>query len=297
MFKKITFQLIKDPQQAWRFWEFFTPRITVYDEWELRYCFYEPFKNELFFYVGYLGNDPIGLLPLQLHSEGYLEFFGGNFANDNRVFLKPGYEKYLPLFYKNITQRARLKYIDGQDSFTKKLPIIDYQYTLSLDGLLSSQDYIKKYYKGETKKKFIKRVNEVEAIPHGILINNYEDIELLFQLNIKRFEQESAFLLPHRQESFRSLLQTSLQHVLITYIFNGKKCGVSYAIIYKDRFVSFNGGYDSDAVKNIDAWTRLKRIDYAIEEGLQFYDALSGNCGWKENWHFTKIPQYKFEIN
>lgn len=298
IFKKIQFNLVKNIDEANHIWNLLTPRLTIYDEWEFRYCFYKYFNYPLHFYVGYVKEEPIGLLPLQYNEkENYLEFFGGSVMNDNRVLIKPGYEKYIKKFYNQINQKAKLEYIDGTDTFTKSLPIISYQYTLPLENLKNSDDYIENYYQGETRKKFIKRIKETQKIPHKILINQFEDIELIFELNINKFKEESSFLKPHRQEIYRDLLRTPFKPVLLTYVFNEKKQGASFALIYKDRFVSFNSGINSEEIKNIDSFARLERIDYAIKAGLKFFDALSGNCGWKENWHFYKIPQYKFEKN
>jgi len=296
LFKKIQFKLVKNLDEARYFWEILTPRLTIYDEWEFRYCFYKYFNYELFFYVGYMKDEPIGLLPLQFNTDkGYLEFFGGIAMNNNRVFIKQQYEKYNKNFYKQVNQSAKLEYIDGADKFTKKLSMVDYQYTLSLKDLKNSNDYIEIYYNKESKKKFLKRIQEVERIPHEIIFNQFSDIELLFKWNVEKFKQESSFLKPHRQEIYRDLLQTSFKPTLLTYVFDSVKQAVSFALIYKDHFVSFNTGIEFNSVKNIESWTRVQRIDYAIKEGCKFYDALSGNCGWKENWHFTKIPQYKWE--
>lgn len=296
LFKKIQFKLIQNVNEAEQIWSFLTPHLTIYDEWEFRYCFYKYFNYELFFYVGFINDEPIGLLPLQFNPDkGYLEFFGGSFMNDNRVFIKPELEKYIPKFYKQVNKKAELKYINGSDKFTKKLPIIDYQYTLPLEGLTNSDDYIQKYYKGETKKKLIKRVSEVETLPYQININNFEDLNLMFELNIKKFKENSSFNAVYLPKGFHDLLSSSFNIIFLTYIFQEQKIGASFAILYNDRFVSFNSGFDSEAVKNIDSWARLKRIDCAIKKGAKFFDALSGNLGWKEEWRFTKIPQYKWE--
>jgi hypothetical protein len=41
----------------------------------------------------------------------------------------------------------------------------------------------------------------------------------------------------------------------------------------------------------------MKNIDYALQNGMLYYDAFGADCNWKEKWGFTKIPQYKFENN
>ena len=294
--KKIDFETVKDLSKAKQWWDHFTPRETIYDEWDFRYYFYKYFNYELFFYVGYVGDEPIGLLASQLNTkEGYKEFFGGNLLNDSRVFILPGYESCAADFYHAVESPFRFSYISEKDPFGKTQAIIDHQYNLPLQNLRTIEDYITIYYQGETRKKFLKRFKEAESVYNGLLVNNSPDIELMFEYNVAKFKDKSAFLAPHRQEIFRDLLSSSFEPTLLTYMVNHQKQAVSFGLIYNKHFVSLNSGIRPDAHKEISSLSRLKRIEYAIKAGCISLDAGTGDCGWKESWKFTKIPQYIFE--
>ena len=79
-------------EEAQYYWSLLTPNQTIFDTWEFRYCAYTFSSDKLAFYLGIVDNEPVGLLPLQYTVEaGYLEFFGGSFMEDNKLFLKKGF--------------------------------------------------------------------------------------------------------------------------------------------------------------------------------------------------------------
>jgi hypothetical protein len=140
-----------DPAQAEKLWRLFSPQETIYDDWQFRALFHKYHQHELQFYVGYQNDEPVGFLPLQYNAiEKHLEFWGGSYMEDNRVFIKTGFEQYIPEFYKNIPSKATLGYIRGTDPFTTQLPLEDYKYILPLQGISSIEDFIKKYPGKET---------------------------------------------------------------------------------------------------------------------------------------------------
>lgn len=294
---KITFRVITDIIEAQKIWELLSPKKSLYDDWNFRYTFYKYYKPEILFQVGYVDEKPIGLLPLQ-HEAGIttLDFFGGDYMEDNRVFILPGYEEYLPEFYHSLTEKVRLDFITGEDEFTKQLPFSDYKYILPLHDFTSSDEYIQKYFQGETKKKLIKRLKKVAEHQIEILSNQWDDIELLFEFNIQKFQDHSMFLRPFRKEIFRDFISaTSFQTRLITFVVDGVKQAVSMSIMYNGIYASMNTGVHPEAVKDLSSYIHVKKIDDALQLNMKVFDAFVRNYGWKENWKFVKIPQYKFE--
>ena len=77
-------------------------------------------KFPLHFIVGYDGAKPVGLLPLQLNTgkgptpdsygfkKNFLEFFGGDDMDSNKVFVKEGYEFTVPQFLQQIHDQSVL---------------------------------------------------------------------------------------------------------------------------------------------------------------------------------------------
>jgi len=296
---EIKFEIVKDLSSAQKVWDMLTPRKTIYDEWEFRYCFYKYFKNELFFYTGYKNNELIGVLPLQFNSnDECLEYFGGSVMNDNRVLIKSGYESCIPAFFKTIKEKAKVEYLVGNDSFISELPIKGYRFILDLSKFGTIEEYIQNYFGSETRRTLRKSFRKIEERNVEILLNNFEDIELLFEYNIRHFKQESTFAsCAYRKETFRDFLKLPYEPVLLTFIIDGEKEAVSFCLKYNNVYESFNTGTRTEEIKNLFAFMIMKNIELALKSNMSSYDALSGDLGWKEKWGFTKIPQYIYEKN
>ena len=292
----IRFELIHDIDRAQEFWHLFSPQSTLFQSWDFRYCFYKYFNYELFFYVGYAGDEPIGLLPLQFNSnENYLEFFGGEFMDDNQLFIKKGYEKYVNTFYNHLDRPHHLTYITGEDAFTKNLPLEEYKYILPLTGLANSDDYIEQYFHGESKKKLRKKIKKISELPIRILSNRFQDMDMLIDLNKKKFGLTSSFNKPHRTLIFHDLLKGPFTPHMLTFIIEEFVVAIAFALIFNNSYISLNSGISLEAPKDFATFIRIKKIDEAIKKHLHTYDFLSGDCGWKESWHFIRKPQYVFK--
>jgi hypothetical protein len=294
----VKFKIISDLTTAQYWWSFFSTDQSIFDTWEFRYCFYKYFNYELYFYVGYLQDEPIGLLPLQFNSEkGYLEFFGGSAQENNRVFIKPGFEQYQAEFYNQIDQKAVLQYISGEDNFTKSFTLLEYKYILSLKDLKDGMDYVEKHFEGKKRREILRRYKKMSELPVEIVINNFSDIELLLQWNIQHFKEESIFNWDYRKEILRDTMNCSFMKNVLTFLINGEKQGVSLVYMYRGCYVGYNSAMNPAAPADLSTYMKIKKIDQAIALGATVYDALAADCGWKEQWGFSKIPQYKFEKN
>ena len=287
----LDFKIIKDLSQAKAIWQELSPNETLWDDWDFRYCFYKYYNWELFFYTGYLNGQIIGVLPLQYNPEKkFLEFFGGNYMEENKVLVKKGCEQFIPDFYKQVGREAELSDIFGQDAFTKSLPLQEYKYLYDLSGMTTLEQFIDKYFDSDSRKKKRRLLKEKVEI----IYNDFRDFDLMIDLNLKNFGKESSFNWPFRKEIFHDLLKLNYEPILFTSIISGKKEAVAFAIKYKDKFISLNSGVNSETSPWLEKYLILKKVARAIELKCRLFDACVGNCGWKENWHLEQIPQFKF---
>lgn len=291
----LIFNVVSDIEEAKYIWQKLSPDESIYDNWDFRYCFYKYFSHPLRFYARYKNGELIGLLALQYNNElKMLEFFGGSFMEDNHVFIKKGYEEYIPEFYGNINEPAKLEDICGSSPFESLLDIFEYKYVADLNGLRNADEYLTKYFKAKRKKEIKKKVSFVELLKPVIIENNYEDLDLLIELNKKRFGKESSFNKPFRHEIYHDLLNINLDIKMLTFIINGTKEAVTLGIKYNNIFVGINGGTRKEAHQGMETYITVKKIEKAIESGADKYDAGIEDLGWKENWHFEKMPQRMF---
>lgn len=295
----LKFKVIKDISEAKKVWNIFSSRETIYDEWEFRYCFYKYFNYELFFYIGYCNDEPIGLLPLQFNTDKKcLEYFGDyeGWMDQNKLYIKNGFEKNIPEFYNQISSSAEINNLIGQDPFTISLPLQEYTYFLPLDGLHTCFDFFLKYHSSKKAKNFKSVIKKVEDAGVRVATGSVDDLETLFSLNIKSFGNDSSFNLPFRKEIFKDLSELSLSKAhILKFILNSQVVGVTFGLLYKNTYIALNAGIEKNLPFSLSSYSTFKKIDAAIELGANLYDVRGGAYGWKDEWHFEKFPQYKFE--
>ena len=296
MKKLLNIKLINNIEEAKNVWNKLTPNKFLCDNWDYRYCFYKYFNYPLYFYVGFDKEEIVGLFPLQFNEdEKYLEFFGGGFMRDNRVFIKPGYENNIKRFYNAISMPVRLIHIIGQDQFTKHFNIPIQKYIADLSIIKDINDYFFQNFKAKTRHGFLKKIKLIELMNPIIVENNYEDLDLMFELNKKAFGEKSSFNKPYRTEAFNDLFKLNFDTHLLSYVINEKKEAVSFSIKYNDVYNYINTGSNKNNEINLGSYIIYKQIERAIKFKAKYLDAGMGDLGWKEIWHLEKKPQYSFE--
>lgn len=308
MDSKLTIQCIHDIDEAKKYRELLSPNIHYGDLWEIRYIFFKYFWYQAYFYVWFVDNQPIGLLPLQyntsqntiekyiISSQDFLEFFGWGWFENNKIFIKPWYESYIPEFIKSLDLPAYLQRITTDHPYIHQLPIGEHQYILDTSSRSSYNDFLDTNFEGKTKatfKKQIKKLHEENVIE--IVYNNQADIQTLMDRNIQRFGDESSFTRPHRQAIFHDMVESdALETHIMTFIVNGEKQGVSLGIKHWDTYAYLNAG-STFHTNNLGKYIILANIDMTIKLWCKIFDAMRGDGSWKEKWHLTAIPEYNFK--
>lgn len=293
--KNLKIEVINNIKKAKKIWDKLSPNDVICDDWNYRYCFYKYFNYPLYFYVGLDKEEIVGLLPLQYNEdEKCLEFFGGGFMRDNRVFIKSRYKNCIKQFYDNITKPTKLKSIVGEDQFTKSLESYKYKYVVDISIIKNADDYLIKNFKAKSRYGLRKKIKLIEAMNPEVILNNYDDLDLLVELNKKSFGEKSSFNKPYRREAFHDLLKLNFDIYMLSYIVNGKKEAVSFSIKYNNTYVYINAGTNKREISNLGTYNIYKNFEKAIEIGLKSFDAGMGDLGWKEKWHLKKTPQYMF---
>lgn len=292
----LSFNVVTDLEEAKKWWEMFSPKLTVYDNWEFRASFHSHFSNPLHFIVGYENDAPVGLLPLQKHFEGqHLEFFGGAYMEDNRIYLKPGYEQCSSEFFTNITIPAKLDFMLGTDEYTKALPVRDQKYVLMMTEYTDFEGYRMNAFSSKSRGNYKKQLATINAAGITVVANRFEDINQMFALNIATFGDESTFHFPKRQDQLRSILQLNeTQSHLLTFLKDSEIVGVSLMIQHGDYFAYLNAGSKAQEIPNLGTYIYFKNIELAFQLKAKVLDARAGSFNWKERLHFTPHPQHYY---
>ena len=289
-------RIITEEQLAKEMWDELIPKETVFDDWDFRYCFYKFHKQPLQFIVYYVDKTPVILLPLQINTEtGELEYFvGGLFMYNNRIGVKSGFEVYI----KNALLQLPSKVLCHNMRITEEWPCFTFennQYFLDLSKYSNYNDYVQDKFISQSKGKLLRKMRQNEQLGIRVEENIYNDLDLLIDLNLKNFREKSSFLKPRRKEVFHDLLNLGFDVKLFTFVIYGKKEAVTLSIRYKDNYIYVNAGKNKEEFPNLTTYITMYNIDYAIKSGAKFFDAGMEDWGWKELWHFDKIPHFKLE--
>lgn len=290
-------RVISNLDEARKVWDLLSPRGNIYEEWDFRFVFYKYFSNPLRFYVAEEDGETVGLLPLQFNAEkNHLEFFGGNFMEDNHAFIKSGYEKCIPELYAAVKERARLEDIILDNEFVS-LQFLENKYVIDLEEFGDIDSYLNKTFSSKTRKKIKKRNEEIELLGPEIACNEDSDLDVLIDLNKQAFGKDSSFHKPFRREIWQDILKSDFETVTLSAKIDGKKRNASLAVVYKDTFVSLAVGNDKEDFPNLGTYMLLERIKKAISLKCKTFDAGLNDLGWKNKWHLRKIPQYIFSVD
>ena len=299
--KNLEIQLVTDMAEAERLWRQFSPNETIFESWELRALFQKYHQKDIRFYAGYVEGELIGVFPLQFNKDkNLLEFFGGDYMEDNRLFLQPEFETYRVDFFdyiQTLDEKIKLEYMSGEDAFTTSLPVQDHKYILPIEKYTTLEEYVTDVFSSETKKTMLKKMRRIDRLGVEITKNNFADIEKLFELNIAMFGEHSSFSdRPFHKEIFRELFTFSpeMTPYFLTFTVGGEVIGVSISLEYHESYAYILLGINPSGVKDMATYINLKNIETAIQAKAKFVDCFVGAYGWKDRWHFTAIPKYTF---
>lgn len=288
---------VNDLKEAEKLWRALSPKKTIFDEWDFRYCFYKYAPLPLKFLAAYLNDELVGLMPLQIHPKHGFEFFAEDPCEENKPFVKAAYEKIIPDLYKAITGPGKAYDITGDDEFTTKFDLEDYKYILPLKNLNSFNDFLEAKLDPKRRRSLAKEIEKVEAYGIEIEIVRPDDylktLELLFSFNTGNFKEES-YLLENDRAPWRDLISLDYKWRLIALKIKDKIQAVSLSVLYNNEWHYLITGANFKDFSGLGKLLVKVNIEEAISQSAEIFDAGLGDCGWKHLWHFDKIPQYLF---
>jgi len=290
----LQFKTVSDLTECRALWEKFSPHRTIFQEWDWRYAHYRFFNFPVKFIVGLDANQPIGILPLQYETEEkFWEFFGGQDMEDNGVWVKPGYEKYARKFLE-VVSPIWLDYLLGEDEFIASLKVDCYGYKLEMKDYTGIADFIDMHLIGKVRRNIRYAWRNIEALSPKITRGNWDDLELLFELNEKVFGQESSFFNEHEKEIFHDLIKLPYQWDILTLEVKNQKVAVILLAVYKETCYFLAVGYDRSFHKDLGVYVNLLDIEEAVRLKVKTADFGYHDCGWKERWNFERIPYHQY---
>ncbi len=301
------FEVVQDLKKAEIVWNLLSPKKVIDDEWQFRYTFYKYLHYPLYFILCFDGDEPVGMLPMQLNTgfglrpayalqcEEFLEFFGGDDSDNNDVFLQEEFGEYRDLFFKQVHSLAYFAPLKDTYKTVQNIKFYTNKYYLPLVKYKTYDDFLADRWSGDARRNIKRQIRKLHKDNKvNIVQNEFKDIELLFTLNMLRFGENSSFRYSYRRQIFRDLMD-QYRIDLLTIEINGVKEAVSFGIVHKNIYYSMNIGVNP-FISNLGKLLILLQIQQAIDLGCKLFDAGKGNGGWKEVYKLNKDPQYKMVI-
>lgn len=284
---------INDLSSAKIIWDTLSDRNCLYDVWDFRYRFYHYYKYPLYFYTDYHDSEPVALLPLQFNTDiDKLEFFGGDYMENNRIYSKSGYKGTLQDYVQLFDKPYYLEYINENMGIQNNLPIQEMTYALDIRSFHNQNEYIEYAFEGKQRKNLKREMRIITDLGIEVKTNVMNDVNLLMDLNIQTFGAKSYFNREYWRNIFTELTTLSFNVYLLTFVVDGIKRGASLAFLYNDVYYYFNTGSDKDAVPNLGKFITLTNIETAIKSGAHYFDAGVEDLGWKRHWKLNEKALY-----
>jgi CelD/BcsL family acetyltransferase involved in cellulose biosynthesis len=290
-------RVVSDPSEARHLWDLLSPRASIYDEWDFRWCFFRRHPEcELHFITAFVRDTPVALLPLQKNPEALLEFMGSDFMEDNRVFVSPGHERAIPQLFESLSSKATLRsIIDGGDPYLSGLPFDYPKYCCDIRSFATLDDFINGFFRSKSKGNLRKKIRSVESLGPVILENSIEDIRVLAEHSINAFGEESSFIRDPAQKDIFEDLCRRFPFFIHSYRVSGKTQAVSLSLVHNKTYLYLLSGTSKHEVPNLGNYLIINNIRTAIENRCETFDAGRHDCNWKERWHLTRIEERIFE--
>jgi len=285
-------------------WERLIPSEQLTDLWDVRVCFHQHFKRDLFFVVAEEAEEVVGLIPLSFIKElDYSGYFPGE-VWDGKTWLE---QNRLIARDQNILHQMFDWLLENKISY--HLRYLHKTPPLSLD--LINEDEIgylfhpesfnfnmEEYYSVFSKKTLKKIRREVDRMYEqnlSIRSGDINDFEEMLILNIERFGTRSYFASNQFVQSFRALRDYLDQKgwlQMTTIVIDGRIAAVDMGCSYNGVYTLLSGATHSD-YPGVAKVINLFHMEEACKKKYKEVDFLCGDFSWKKLFHLTPRPLYE----
>ena len=291
----LRFNTVTDEKECRGLWEAFSPKQILWDLWDFRYCFHT--KNFSFnFIVGFDGKNKTGLLPLVFdNNEKYYTYFGEEFPEQNKFFLKV--KKNLKAFLDNCPKDTEIYYISAEEAEYYDFKPGDKRYFLDLGKYGNTFEGYLKSFTRKHRKNLTYDLRKLKEKNYTVEKNKAEDFDKLIDLNKKRFGPESSYVDSEFAGAIRNLMETADKENILDMLsikFSGATEAVGLGVFYNNVYYVIGMGRNIE-IKNLGKLLIAEQIKSAIGLKCNEVDFLSTEANWKELWNLDLEQMYKFE--
>lgn len=289
-------EVIDDLSVCRRMWDSFQHGGGLFDDWDYRSCFFDSDVASPHFIVAKKGGEAVGLLPLWRRiDKGYLEFFGGEFMEFNRIFAQD--RAVASALIEGISGDYWLAYMpDSQKSLIELSPCCS-RFVLDLGKHGRSLDAYLGSFSGKHRKNLRSDLRRLESIGCVVEKNRVEDLDRMVELSVGRFGLRSFLAERWFVEGLRRFVMAARdkgQLQMLSILVGGRAESVQIGLMREKRYSVILGG-NSPSVQNIGKLMIVEHIKNAISLGADVVDFLCSDSGWKRLWNLEE--EEVFEIS
>jgi hypothetical protein len=286
-------------------WKRFMPQELVSDLWEVRNCFHQHYRHRLHFVVAERGGRVVGFLPLSWNQEtGSYAYFPGEtwegktWLEQNRIIAES--REVLDDMLATLAAPYHLRYLrpDG-DIGASQAPIDEIGYLF----LPSQVDFDMERYFGLFSTKSAKKLRrELSSWEQRRVTWRYDepgDFEIMIDMNLRRYGDQSYFHDERFRGSFRSLMRLLTERGwlrLVTVLVDGVPAATDMGSLHNGMLTLLAGGTNGD-FPGIAKLINVQHMQWACDNRLDSVDFLCGDFNWKSHFHLTQMPLYVLQNN
>ncbi len=299
----VAIDIITDVKQGEQYWRRFWPKRQIFDLWPVRACFHHQFKQAPYFIVAHDRGIFQGMLALSRideskcygHFPGEL-WQGRTWLEQNRIIASVPY-----------VAEALLDHIPGpEDIRYLSQPIVPMEGSWIHDDETGYMFYPAHYgysvdtfmgcFSGKRRKNLRRELDCLRAQGVEYRYNRLSDIDLLFNLNLENFGEQSYFRDPRFLNAFENLaiwLHANDLLRLTTVIIGGQVAAVDMGAVFNSIYTIMAGAVHPE-FPGIAKLINLHHIELSCRWKVSETDFLCGDFNWKERFHLS--PRLLYNI-
>ena len=299
---------VSDLGECRKLWERFSPKKTIWEDWDVVSCFYSPAHHVPEFLAIMDGEGEVsGVLPFwkELAFNEYC-FYGGYYLENMGFWF--GAEDFPEIFEAippstllfDVNGKAAEQVIKLHPEYGKNFSHEDFRYFLNLKKIGYSLDNHLNSFSKKHRKNFLHDIRKLSELGCGVewsgKLVNYEHF---LKFNVERFGKDSNLadpLFASQTRDMLSLFEKRGKLFACSAVIDGRVVGVEYAVLHNGVYYLVNGGYDKEH-PNVGKLLVNEQINNAIGQKADEVDAMAGDSGWKQLWNLEKEPYYEFKKN
>ncbi|HNX27520.1 MAG TPA: GNAT family N-acetyltransferase [Phycisphaerae bacterium] len=297
--------IVRDTTRCRELWEEFVANARIWDLWQIRSCFGEKFGHPLYFVVARRKGEMCGFLPLVwLDREQRFVFYPGEtwkgrtWLEHNQLIVDSPWT--LDAMLEAVPGPLELRYCLNavNTGGHGTLPDETNYYLHTADYGYKFENYIGSF-SSKSRRRLLAVEDEFDGRGMTWRMDEYNDINLMLDMNIDSFGTESYFSCDDFRNGFLDLVDSCRRQGwlrITTALVGGKPAAVDVGIVFNTIYTVMAGG-TSPEFPGIAKVINMRHIMNSFESRFAELDFMCGDFGWKERYHLSQRPMYRLNAN